>query len=204
MVINFVGLMQERYGSSLDQQAKGYLDYIVEGADRMRQLIDDLLQYSRIDTQVGPYSQVDMNAVVSEVLESLRMMIEDRDATIEVDAMPIIWGSRVQMGQVIQNLVSNAIKFTKDRPVVKIHASEGAKEWVFSVEDNGIGIDPCYNDKLFQMFQRLNPRDQYPGTGIGLAMSRKIVERHGGAIWVVSEVDKGSKFYFTIAKKKGG
>ncbi|HUL40090.1 MAG TPA: ATP-binding protein [Methanomassiliicoccales archaeon] len=205
MVINYVGLLNKRYSKELDDQSKEYLVYINEGAERMRQLINDLLQYSRVDIQVKPFEQVDMNIVVAEVLSSLQVAIKESGANIEARNLPMVWADKVQIGQVVQNLVANSMKFNKAKtPRILIDYYQTQIEWVFTVEDNGIGIDPRNHEKIFQMFQRLHSRDEYPGSGIGLPISKKIVERHGGRIWIQSELGEGSTFFFSIAKGLGG
>jgi PAS domain S-box-containing protein len=203
MVTNFGALLNKKYGDQLNDEAKAYLANIVGGAERMWQLINDLLQYSRIGSQGDEFANVDMNHAVKVVLDSIRMAIDESKAVISVGPLPTVWGDGTQLAQVIQNLVSNSIKFRgPNLPRVEISAIERTREWVFEVKDNGIGIDPKNFDKLFYMFSRLQSRE-CPGTGIGLAISKKIVERHGGRIWVESEEGKGSTFIFTIPKKIG-
>jgi light-regulated signal transduction histidine kinase (bacteriophytochrome) len=199
MVIGYLSLLQKRYDDKLDDEAKGYIDVAVNGGKRMKMLIDDLLAYSRVDVQDKDFTPVDMNQVVKRVLEVLREAVEENKAEIELDPLPTVIAEESQMAQVIQNLVSNAIKFRgKESPRIRITATAGSGEWIFSVSDNGIGLSMEYADRIFQMFQRLHTRDEYPGTGVGLAIVKKIVERHGGRICVESEVGKGATFIFTI------
>ena len=199
MVIGYLSLLQKQYDDKLDDEAKEYIDVAVNGGKRMKMLIDDLLAYSRVDVQDKDFAPVDMNQVVKRVLEVLREAVEENKAEIELDPLPTVIAEESQMAQVIQNLVSNAIKFRgKESPRIRITATAGSGEWIFSVSDNGIGLSMEYADRIFQMFQRLHTRDEYPGTGVGLAIVKKIVERHGGRICVESEVGKGATFIFTI------
>lgn len=201
MVISYLSLLKKRYRDELDDQAKDYIDYAVDGGKRMKALIDDLLQYSRVETKVKPSSPVDMNEVASRTLMNLELPIKENGAEIIVENLPTVNGDRMQLGQVLQNLVSNAIKFRGEaRPEVRIGCSLDHEKWVFSVRDNGIGIDMDYAGRIFQMFQRLNSNDRYEGTGVGLAIVKKIVERHGGKVWVESQLGKGSTFFFSIPK----
>ncbi len=201
MVISYLSLLKKRYRDELDDQAKDYIDYAVDGGKRMKALIDDLLQYSRVETKVKPSSPVDMNEVASRTLMNLELPIKENGAEIIVENLPTVNGDRMQLGQVLQNLVSNAIKFRGEaRPEVRIGCSLDHEKWVFSVKDNGIGIDMDYAGRIFQMFQRLHSNDRYEGTGVGLAIVKKIVERHGGKVWVESQLGKGSTFFFSIPK----
>jgi PAS domain S-box-containing protein len=205
MVISYLSLLDKKYKDKLDPNAQEYIHYAVDGGKRMRLLIDDLLAYSRIDTQGKEFAPVAMNEVVEDVIKVLKVSIEQSKANIVVEPLPIIVADGTQMAQVMQNLLSNAVKFRgKERPIVHISATQGPREWTFAIKDNGIGLNMEHIDKLFQMFQRLNTREQYPGTGVGLAIAKKIVERHGGRIWVESEEGKGATFYFSIPKAGGG
>ena len=165
----------------------------------MRQLIDDLLEYSRVDTQGREFAPVNMQDVVSKTLAVLKLRIEESNAQVITGSLPVISGDEIQMIRVMQNLIVNAIKFHgPEPPKICVSASEGRNEWTFSVKDNGIGLDMKHADKIFQMFQRLHSRSEYPGTGVGLAVAKKIIERHGGRVWVESEEGKGATFFFTI------
>jgi PAS domain S-box-containing protein len=218
MVTSYTQLTARRYADKLDQDAKDFMQFAVNGALRMQRLIQDLLAYSRVGTRGKPFEPTDGNEVVSAVQENLRLAINESGAVVEMDPWPTIMGDPVQLTQLLQNLVGNALKFRGTqpphirvqcqrqaisacpidggaRPVAK---SSSEEEWLISVRDNGIGIDPQYFDKIFVIFQRLHSQEQYPGTGIGLAICKKIVERHGGRIWVESEVGKGSTFFFTL------
>jgi PAS domain S-box-containing protein len=199
MVISYLSLLDKKYKDQLDPNAQEYLHYAVEGGMRMRELIDDLLEYSRVDTQVKEFGPVLMNEVVEDVIKVLKAPIDEGGAKIFVDPLPTIIADRSQMVQVMQNLIGNAIKFRgKEKPTINVSASRRAREWLFSIKDNGIGLNMQYSDKIFEMFQRLHAREEYPGTGVGLAVAKKIIERHGGRIWVESKEGKGATFFFTI------
>jgi signal transduction histidine kinase len=205
MVTNYLELLERRYDGKLDKEATEYIDFAVEGAQRMRALIDDLLAYSRVETTPRPFSPVDMKAVVEVALKQLSTLVDESGAQIDVADLPTIMADDWQMTQVMQNLIGNAIKFHgAERPRIAISCAQNAREWTFAVRDNGIGLNMAYSDKLFHMFHRLHTREQYPGTGVGLALARKMVERHGGRIWVESEEGKGSTFFFTVPKIETG
>ena len=202
MVSSFLQLLQKKYSGQLDERADQYIHYAVDGAERMKALIMDLLEYSRLGTGKEAFDQVDVNEVMAEVGEVFREQIGMSGAEVRIGSLPIVWGDRVQLTQLFQNLMSNALKYSGGKPpVIKIGAEEHPDRWQFSVADNGIGIDPQFFDKIFIIFQRLHNRNEYTGTGIGLAICKKIVERHGGRIWVESGSGEGSTFYFTINKK---
>ncbi|HEY6900377.1 MAG TPA: ATP-binding protein [Puia sp.] len=202
MVSSFLQLLQKKYGGQLDAKADQYIHYAVDGAERMKALIMDLLEYSRVGTGKESFVWVDTNEVLKEVGDIFREKIISARATVNIGPMPTVWGDKVQVTQLFQNLISNALKYQSEAPpVISIRAKEEATHYLFSIEDNGIGIDPQFFDKIFIIFQRLHNKSDYSGTGIGLAICKKIVERHGGKIWVESEPQKGSTFYFTITKK---
>jgi len=200
MMTSFSQSLEKRYKGKLDSTADEYIHFIVDGAVRMQGLIDDILVYSRVGTRGRPFEQVEMKQVFQEVLLNLKASIDETSAQITHGPLPVIQADPTQMKQVLQNLVGNAIKFSRGgvRPVVHVSARREDREWVFSVRDNGIGIDPELFGRLFNLFQRLHPPDKYPGTGVGLAVTKKIVQRHGGRIWVESEPEKGSTFHFSI------
>ena len=200
MVSSYLDLLERKYeGKVLDIKAKEYMDFAIDGADRMRRMIDDLLTYSRVGTQGRSFSAVRMEEVLETALKDLRKSIEDSSASITSTSLPEIDANRTQMLVLLENLIGNAIKFRgTEPPRINISARCADEEWTFCIEDNGIGIDLKQKDRVFQMFQRLNDRERYEGTGIGLAIAKKIVERHGGRIWLESEVGKGTTFYFTI------
>jgi len=203
MITGFTQSLEKRYKDKLDKAANEYIDFIVDGATRMQSLIDDILAYSRVGTRGIPFEQVNMEKALKDVLTNLKMAIEETDARITHDPMPMIQGDPVQMMQVLQNLISNAIKFHQEgeAPVIHVSARQEGHEYVFSVKDNGIGIDPELFGRLFILFQRLHTRDKYPGSGVGLAITKKIVGRHGGRTKVESQPGEGSTFYFSIPAK---
>ncbi len=199
MITSYIQILTEDYGDRLDGDADRYVGYIVDGATRMKALIDDLLAYSRIGNEPVPLEPVDCNAVLELVLGDLAGAIEDVSARVTHDPLPQVMGDGTQLAQVFQNLISNGIKFRGEAlPHVHVSTTRMEGDWVFSVRDNGIGIDPSHYERIFQMFQRLHHRSEYPGTGIGLALCSKVVQRHGGRIWVESEPGAGSAFRFTI------
>ncbi len=203
MVTMYLSLLRKKYGDELNPEAKKYMSVAMDGAERMRRMVNDLLEYSRVDTKERRFSPVDMNALAVQVRDGLRIAIEEANALVRLDPLPMVLADEAQMRQLLTNLISNAIKFRDDRrPLIEVSAMGRADEWVFAVKDNGIGIDPRFKEKLFQMFSRLQSRDEYPGTGIGLAISKKIVERHGGRIWVDSDGRSGSTFFFTIPRPR--
>ena len=199
MVISYLTILERKFGDGLDPEAKEYLDFAVGGGKRMKDLIDDLLEYSRIDTQGKDFVLVDMGSIAEKAIGVLKMFIDENWATIEVDPLPSVMADESQMVQLMQNLLNNAVKFHgKEAPRITISATPGSGEWIFSVKDNGIGLSMEYSDRIFQMFQRLHTTDKFQGTGVGLAIAKKIIERHGGRIWVESEEGKGATFLFTI------
>jgi signal transduction histidine kinase len=199
MVVGYLSLLQKRYGDQLDSQAQHYIDNAITGGTRMRQLIDELLEYSRLDTSIKEFVPVNMNEVMETTIKMLDHSIQESKADIFVGPLPTIKADGSQMMQVMQNLVANAIKFHgPERPMVHVTAKKGPSEWTFSIKDNGIGLNVEYMDRIFQMFQRLHNREEYPGNGVGLAIAKKIIERHGGRIWVESEEGKGANFLFTV------
>ena len=201
MVALFTQLLERRYKGKLDTDADDYINFIVEGAQRMKLLIDDLLEYSRVNTKGGEFESVDMDDVMNTVLSNLHLISEENKVEIIIDEpLPTITGDPSQMVHVFQNLITNGIKFNdKKIPEIHISAQINGNECLFKVSDNGIGIATEYQEKIFEIFKRLHDRQEYPGTGIGLAICQKIIERHGGKIWVESEMGKGSTFYFNIS-----
>ncbi len=201
MVASFTQLLEKRYKNQLDEDADDYIGFIVEGAQRMKSLIDDLLTFSRLNTEPCKYEPILIEVALDDVLFNLKSSIEENNATITYDHLPTVMGDISQIRQLFQNLISNAIKFHGDEPPkIHISAEEFEKEWLFSVSDNGIGINLNHQEQIFSIFKRLHTRIEYEGTGIGLAICKSIVERHGGKIWVVSEENKGSTFYFNMSK----
>ncbi|MEA5504312.1 GAF domain-containing protein [Halotia wernerae UHCC 0503] len=229
MVTSYLQLLERKYKSQLDSSAEEFINYAVDGARRMQFLINDLLNYSRVSTRGQPFELVDCTAAFKRAIANLKLAIEESGALITHDPLPVVMADPTQLTQVFQNLIGNAIKFRRELPpqihikaVKKIREDEQenreatrelltqhsslnnqTNEWLFSVSDNGIGIEPQYAERIFVIFQRLHGRSKYPGTGIGLAICKKIIERHGGQIWVESKQGQGSTFYFTISDQAG-
>jgi signal transduction histidine kinase len=204
MVASYLQLVDKRYKEKLDDDAREFIGFAVDGAKRMQLLINDLLSYSRVGTKGQPFQPVDCEQALQMAMRNLQVAIRESGAQITHDPLPAVMGDATQLEQLFQNLIGNALKFRRDEPS-KIHVGAEQKNgcWYLSVQDNGIGIEAQYFDRIFIVFKRLHGRNVYPGTGIGLAICKKIVERHGGAIWVESEVGKGSTFRFTIPEKAG-
>jgi len=201
-VAGFMGILKKKYQDKLDGDAREYIDYAVEGAERMQALINGLLAYSRVGTRGGDLKPMSMQTAFYAAINNLHMAIGESKAVITHDELPDITADAVRMTQLLQNLIANAIKFCgKDLPEIHLMARHEDQHWVFGVRDNGIGIETQYFERVFLIFQRLHTRNQYPGTGIGLALCKKIVERHEGRIWIESEPGRGSTFYFTIPDK---
>ncbi|MGA2668514.1 MAG: PAS domain S-box protein [Ignavibacteria bacterium] len=199
MVASYIQLLQRKYKGQLGSEADEFIGFAVDGVVRMKALINDLLVYSRVNTQEVPYEPTDCNNIIKQVENNLKASIEETGASIQCESLPVINGNPLQLTQLFQNLISNAIKFKRDEPpIVKINAKLTDNDWLFSVTDNGIGIEKEFAERIFVIFQRLHNYTAYPGTGIGLAICKKIVEKHGGHIWVESEPGKGSTFYFTL------
>lgn len=204
MVTSYLQLLERRYRDALDDKADMYIHYAVEGAARMKDLISGLLAYSRVGTRGQPFETVSSRQVISHVLDNLQPLIAESQAVIQADRLPDVVGDRIQLEQLFQNLLVNAIKFRSDAPPrITIGVERDGERWQFAVRDNGIGIDPAYNQRIFVIFQRLHHRRDYDGTGIGLAICKKIVERHNGAIWVESRPGDGATFFFTLPAAEG-
>lgn len=203
MVTAYLSLLDSRYREQLDSRARMYIDYAIDGGLRAKDLIQDLLDYSRIDTRGKQFEPTAMEDVLRKAVNVLLLQINEENAVITHDPLPTILADQAQMVQVMQNLLSNAVKFHgREPPEVHVSSRDVGREWQFSVRDNGIGIDPRYSDRLFVLFQRLHTGQEYKGTGIGLAISKKIIERHGGRIWFESRPGQGTTFYFTVPKGK--
>ena len=199
MVASYTQLLARRYQGKLGPDADEFIAYAVDGATRMQGLIEDLLAYSRVGSRGRDLAPTDVNALVDRVLRDLRGAIDDSRAVVTRDPLPTVPADAIQLGEVFQNLIANALKFHGPAPArVHLTAERDGDVWHFAVRDNGIGIDPRHAERIFVIFQRLHAKADYPGTGIGLAICKRIVERHGGKIWVESEVGKGSTFFFTL------
>ncbi len=199
MVASFTQLLAKRYKDKLDDDARDFINYAVDGATRMQTLISDLLNYSRVGTQGKPLELTDSDALLKRVLDSLQFAIEESGAVISSDPLPMVMADPQQLGQLIQNLLTNAIKFHGEKPPhVQISTERNGSDWKISVRDNGIGISQEHAERIFVIFQRLHTKTEYPGTGIGLAICKKIVERHGGRIWIEPSPGGGTTFCFTI------
>ncbi len=206
MITSFTQLLVSRYRGNLDTDADEFIHFIADGAKRMSSLINDLLEYSRVGTRGRPLSPIDCSTVFELACTNLRVAIEEAGATITSDPLPKVMGDEIQLLQLFQNLIGNAVKFRGEQPV-KVHVGVERQKgnWLFRISDNGIGIEPQHVERVFIIFQRLHNRSQYAGTGIGLAICKKIVERHGGRIWVESEPGAGATFCFLLQgiRKKG-
>ena len=203
MISSYTQLILRRYSDRLDSDAKEFMDFVVDGAMRMKQLIEDLLAYSRVGTHGKEFEPTDCEMVLRKTLANLRAAIDNNGAVITHDPLPTVDADDSQLAQLFQNLIGNAIKFRRAAaPSVHISAKDQGEAWLFGVEDNGIGVDPQYFERIFLVFQRLHNRTEYPGTGIGLAICKKVVDRHGGRIWVESKPERGSKFCFTLPKQR--
>jgi PAS domain S-box-containing protein len=199
MVANYTELLAQRYRGKLDERADKYIHYASDGARRMQLLVADLLAYARVGSQGKPLVRVSTLGVVRRVLESLRRAVREAAATVEFDELPDVLADEVQLQQLFQNLLGNAVKFRSEAPLrIAVVAAPAADGWKFSITDNGIGIEMRYAERIFQMFQRLHERGKYDGSGIGLAIAKRIVERHGGRIWLESEPGVGTTFHFTL------
>jgi signal transduction histidine kinase len=201
-IASYTQLIERRYKNRLDGDADEFLDFIVEAAVRMKDMIQGLLYYSRVGTRGGEFISTNTEELIETVLSNLNALIEENDVTITHNELPVVVADEGQLIQLFQNIISNSIKFRKDNEHSKIHVSaykdDDLNEYVFSVADNGIGIEPQYFNRIFEVFKRLHTRVEYEGTGIGLSISKRIVERHKGKMWVESEFGEGSVFYFTL------
>ncbi|WP_440763295.1 sensor histidine kinase [Natronorubrum sp. DTA7] len=204
MVSSYLQLIEQRYGDDLDGDADEFLDFAIDGADRMRDMIDALLEYSRVDSEGDPLESTDLNAVLEDALTDLMVKIEEHDADIRAEPLPRIEGDPDQLRQLFQNLLSNAIEYNgTGTPEIRIGAEQVGSRWQLSVSDDGIGIESGDQERIFEVFQRLHSHEEHAGTGIGLALCKRIVERHDGRIWVESEPDEGATFTFTLPATDG-
>ena len=205
MVASYTQLLAKRYKGRLDSDADEFIAYAVDGSNRMQGLIQDLLAYSRAGTNGKALHEISSEKALKDALANLRATIQESGALVTQDSLPVITSDDTQLTQVFQNLVGNAIKY-RSAEVPRVHVSamkNGGKDWIFSVRDNGLGIDPQYFERIFVLFQRLHGREEFKGTGIGLTICKKIVERLGGRIWVESQPQKGSTFYFALPERDG-
>lgn len=201
MVVSFMGLLKETHAGALDETAMKYVDFAVDGSQRMKQLIDALLLYSRVDARGSEFQRVPLATVFDNVVRTLPLLVQESGARITCDELPEVWGDSGQLEQVLQNLISNAIKFRAQRPPeIRVECADQPTCWEVSIHDNGIGFEPRYADRIFQMFQRVHERTTYAGSGIGLAIARRIIGRHGGRIWASAVVGEGAVFRFTLPK----
>jgi PAS domain S-box-containing protein len=199
MVSSYTQLLAKRYSSKLDADADEFISYAVNGAKRMQTLLHDLLEYSRVGTRGKPFSPVNCEHVVEQAMANLKIAIKECSASVSYDTLPTVIGDEGQLVRLFQNLIGNALKFRQDEaPQVQITAQRRNNIVTFSIKDNGIGIDPQHSQSIFEIFRRLHTREEYPGTGMGLAICKKIVERHGGHISVQSQPGQGSTFYFSV------
>jgi light-regulated signal transduction histidine kinase (bacteriophytochrome) len=203
-VAGMVQLLQRRYQGRLDERADEYIHFAVAGVSRMQRLINDLLQYTRVGSRGGEFETMDSGEALAEALANLAIAMRESGAVVNAARLPQVWADRTQLAQLLQNLIGNAIKFRgQSPPRVEVSAARRPGEWWFSVSDNGIGIELKHRDRIFGVFQRLHSQSEYPGTGIGLAVCQKIVERHGGRIWVEESLPgQGSVFCFTLRDPK--
>jgi len=203
MVISYVQLLEKKYKGRFDEQADKYINYVADGSTRMYKLIDNLLAYAKAGRTDEAKQQVDMARVVEEVCSNLKPIIEESKAQITVEQLPTVLGFRTPLVQLMQNLISNAVKFRGQEPLrILVQGREFPREWIVAICDNGEGYDPQFSSHLFKMFNRLHDHEKYPGSGIGLAISKKIVEHHGGRIWAQSEPGKGASFYFALPRSE--
>ncbi len=199
MVTSYLKLIEKRYDEELDEDGREFIEFAVDGAERMRDMIDALLEYSRVETQGDPFEPVALETVLEETLENLQLRIDETNADVTIESLPQVRGDGDQLRQVFQNLLSNAIEYSgNEPPQVHISAERAGPQWRIAVRDEGIGIDPEHTDRIFEVFKRLHSRDEHAGTGIGLALCQRIIERHGGEIWVESDPGEGATFSFTL------
>ncbi|MCX4188030.1 sensor histidine kinase [Methylophaga sp. OBS4] len=199
-IVGFIQLLQSTYADKLDDKANDWIDRVVNATKHLQTLVQDLLTYSRVDSQASPFGLISMTEVFDRAVALVDTSITESEAEISHDDLPDVMGDDSQLVQLLQNLICNAIVYRgKKMPRIHISAEYNSNEWIFAVQDNGIGIHPKHQQRIFEIFQRLHEPQEYPGTGIGLTICRRIVHRHGGRMWVESEPEKGSTFYFTIA-----
>jgi PAS domain S-box-containing protein len=199
MISSYVRLLELRYKSQLDAEADDFINFAVDGAERMQRLIRDLLAYAGLRREESPPTWVDCAEVLGHAVHDLQQVVEDTGASVVIETLPTVWADGSQLARLFQNLIQNALRFHGEQPpVVRVRSERRIGEWLFTVSDNGIGIDPRHAERIFRIFQRLHSRTEYPGTGIGLSICKRIVERWGGRIWVESELGRGATFSFTL------
>lgn len=198
-ITSYLSLLEKRYKDKLDKDANEFIHYAMDGSVRMRNLINSLLYYSRVN-RIKPFELIDCNTMLDETLDTIDSYIKKNKATIISSELPRMQGDKVLLSELFQNLITNAIKFKQDEtpPVIEISVAKKDNQYIFAIKDNGIGFEQKYAPKVFEVFQRLHSREKYEGAGMGLAICKKIVERHGGSIWAESTKGKGSVFYFTL------
>jgi signal transduction histidine kinase len=197
-VTSYVQLIKNNYTDKLDKDADDFISFAIDGCNRMRALINSLLQYSRIN-RTRSFELINCNELIEDVLQNINTNIKENNTTIITDELPVVMGDPALLSELFQQLITNAIKFRSDKnPEIKISTNKTGDHYLFSIEDNGIGFEQKHSDKIFEIFQRLNAKEKYQGTGMGLAICKKIIERHSGRIWAESEIEKGSVFHFTI------
>ncbi|SEV96482.1 ATP-binding protein [Natrinema salifodinae] len=205
MITSYLHLLERRYADDLDEEGEEFIEFAVDGAERMSEMIDGLLAYSRVETQGEPFEPVDLNEELADVQKNLELRITESNADITIDDLPRVTGDRSQLRQVFQNLLSNAIEYSGDEtPTIFVTAERNDAMWTISVRDEGIGMQPDQQERIFEPFQRLHSHDEHAGTGIGLALCKRIIERHGGRIWVDSEPGEGATFSFTVPVRRPG
>ena len=200
MISSYLQLIERRYMDKLDNDANDFIKFAVDGANRLQSLIVGLLEFSRIKTSGKEFREVDVNRILNKVLTDIELQVNESGAVIEREKMPVINGDEAQIFRLFQNIIQNGIKFRREgvKPHITISFEKSGKEYIFIIKDNGIGIEEQYFERIFIIFQRLHTREEYPGTGIGLSICKRIVERHGGRIWIESKQGEGSSFCFTI------
>lgn len=202
-ITSFLQLLEKRYKDQLDQDANEFIEFAVDGAKRMDDMITDLLEYSRVSSKEREFSLVNIEKILDETLLNLKIQIDESNAVITYDPLPTVYGDKKLLVELLQNIISNAIKYrSKKTPRIHISAKKETNQWLFCVKDNGIGIDSNHINRIFTIFQRLHGIDEFEGTGIGLSIAEKIVQKHNGNIWAESQPGNGSTFYFTIAIKQ--
>jgi two-component system, chemotaxis family, sensor kinase Cph1 len=203
MISSFLQLLERRYKDQLDEDSNEFIGFAVDGPKRLDKMIMDLLEYSRVANKEIQFTDVDLEEVIDQIKSNLNVLIEENNAQITYESLPIIPSDENQMVILLQNLIGNAIKYLREEiPKIHVSAEKQGNQYVFSVEDNGIGIDPQHLERIFTIFKRLHNHTEYEGSGIGLSIAQRVVHQHGGEIWAESQPGKGSTFHFTIANAK--